>query len=276
MNRAPAQHPRAEGSGPSALLPFDGLIVDVDGTLLVHDRAVAGAAELLAACARRGLPYRIVTNTTRRSRASTAAVLRQAGLDVSDEVVLQPAVLARRLILDSGRLRAGLLVPEDVRADLAGIDGTTDNPDWVVLGDIGRRFDFESLNEAFGWLRGGARLLALHRNPCWHPSLEEGWVLDAGAFVAALEYAAGVTAEVVGKPSPAFFELALRDMGLEAGRVLVVGDDVEGDGRGGASAGCRTALVKTGKFRGSEAELAGFAPDLVLESVADLVSRLAP
>jgi HAD superfamily hydrolase (TIGR01458 family) len=256
--------------------PLGGLILDVDGTLLVHDRAVPGSAELLAACTRRGLPYRIVTNTTRRSRAATAAALRRAGLDVGDAAVLQPAVLARRLILDSGRPRAGLLVAEDVRADLAGLEEDEQRPDWVVIGDVGRRFNYESLNGAFRWLRGGARLVALHKNPCWHPSAEEGWVLDAGAFVAALEYAAGVTAEVVGKPSPAFFQLALRDMGLEAGRVLVVGDDAEGDGRGGAAVGCRTALVRTGKFRGSEAELAGFAPDLVLGSVADLVPRLGP
>ena len=249
---------------------IDGLIIDVDGTLLVHDRAVAGAAELLSRCARRRMPVRIVTNTTRRSRASTAAVLRRAGLDAPDELVLQPAVLALRLILDSGRKRAGLLVPEDVRADLAGIEEDTHTPDWVVVGDIGRRFAFDVLNEAFRWLRAGARLLALHKNRCWHPSAEEGWVLDAGAFVAALEYAAGVTAEVVGKPSPAFFCLALRDMGLEASRVLVVGDDVESDGRGGASAGCRTALVKTGRFTGTRAELGGFEPDLVLGSVGDL------
>jgi len=255
---------------PSIASGIDGLVLDVDGTLLVHDRAVPGAAELLALCARRGMPFRVVTNTTRRSRSSTAAALRAAGFDVSDEVVLQPAVLARRLILDSGRRRARLLVPEDARADLAGIEEAESSPDWVVVGDVGWRFSFDLLNEAFRWILGGARLLALHKNPCWQPSAGGGWVLDAGAFVAALEYAAGVTAEVVGKPSPAFFRLALRDMALEASRVLVVGDDVAADGRGGASAGCRTALVRTGKFQGSAAELRDFLPDLVLGSVAEL------
>ena len=249
---------------------FDGLIVDIDGTLLVHDRPVPGAGDLLARCARRRVPYRLVTNTTRRSRASTAAALGRAGLDVPEELVLQPAVLARRLILDSGRPRTGLLVPDELRADLAGIEEDSRHPQWVLVGDIGRRFDFETLNEAFRWIRAGARLLALHKNPCWSPSAEEGWVLDAGAFVAALEYAAGVVADVLGKPSPAFFQLAVRDMGLDAGRVLVVGDDVASDGRGGASAGCRTALVRTGKFRGSREELAGFEPDLVLDSIAAL------
>ena len=250
---------------------IDGLIVDVDGTLLVHDRAVPGAAELLAGCARRGIPYRIVTNTTRRSRASTAAALRKAGLDVSDEVVLQPAVLARRLILDSGRLRTGLLVPEDVRADLAGVEEDSRSPDWVVVGDVGPRFGFDALNAGLPLAAGrgssaGAPqepLLAAERRGrtgCSTPGLS--WPRSSTPRAS--------TAEVVGKPSPAFFRLALRDMGLEAERVLVVGDDVENDARGGSAAGCRTALVKTGKFQGSPAELAGFEPDLVLDSVADL------
>jgi HAD superfamily hydrolase (TIGR01458 family) len=189
---------------------------------------------------------------------------------VADALVLQPAVLARRMILDSGRLRTGLLVPAEVREDLAGIEEDRQAPDWVVVGDLGRGFGFEPLNEAFRWLRGGARLLALHKNPFWQPSPEEGWVLDAGAFVAALEYAAGVRADVVGKPSPEFFRLALRDMNLEPQQVLVVGDDVVADGRGAAAVGCRTALVKTGKFTGLEAELAGFEPDVVVDSVAQL------
>jgi HAD superfamily hydrolase (TIGR01458 family) len=263
-DRAPSWRGRSPGGG------IEGLVLDIDGTLLVHDRAVPGAAELLDLCARRRLPFRLVTNTTRRSRSSTAAVLRAAGFDVSGAVVLQPAVLARRLILDSGRRRAGLLVPEEARADLDGVEENRSSPDWVVVGDVGMRFSYDLLNEAFRWIRGGARLLALHRNPCWQPSAAEGWVLDAGAFVAALEYAAGVTAEVVGKPSPDFFRLALRDMGLEASGVLVVGDDVAADGRGGAAAGCRTALVGTGKFRGAAAELGDFRPDLVLGSVAEL------
>jgi HAD superfamily hydrolase (TIGR01458 family) len=251
--------------------PVRGLLLDIDGTLMLHDRALPGAAELLMRCRARGIPYRLVTNTTRRSRAATAATLRRAGIEVPTEAVLQPAVLARRLILESGRPRAGLLVPEEARIDLTDVEPTEDSPDWVVVADIGRGFDYDRLNTAFRWLRGGARLLALHKNPSWHASSELGWVLDAGAYVAALEYASGRAATVVGKPAGAFFGLALAELGLPASDVLVVGDDVAADARGGAAAGCRTALVRTGSFQGSEAELSGFRPDMVVGSVADLV-----
>ena len=115
----------------------------------------------------------------------------------------------------------------------------------------------------------GARLLALHKNRVWDNGVD-GVVLDAGPFVVALEYATGRTAELVGKPALPFFDLALADLGLPAGEVMVVGDDLEADCRGGAAAGCRTALVLSGKTERAEAESARIRPDLVLDSVADL------
>jgi ribonucleotide monophosphatase NagD (HAD superfamily) len=174
------------------------------------------------------------------------------------------------MMLESGRHHAGLLVPDGARTDLEGVVADEQSPDWVVVADIGRGFDHDRLSAALRWLRAGARLLALHKNPCWQPGPEQGWVLDAGAYVAALEYGAGVTATVVGKPSRAFFELALTELGLPAHEVLVVGDDVTMDARGGAAAGCRTALVRTGTFQGTTAELAGFKPDMVVGSIAEL------
>lgn len=39
--------------------------------------------------------------------------------------------------------------------------------------------------------------------------------LDVGAFAKALEFACGVESEVVGKPSPVFFNQALADMGIQ-------------------------------------------------------------
>ena len=251
-----------------------GLLLDIDGTLLVNDEPVPGGAGLISSLREARIPFRVTTNTTRRPRAATAVVLQRAGFDITAEEILAPAILAGLRILRSGRTRAGLLVPPEVRADLSGIVEDESHPDWLVVGDIGKGFTWERLNAAFRWLLDGASLLALHKNRYWHAGAEEGLVLDAGAFVAALEYSAGVTAEVVGKPSVAFFELALAELGLPAPQVLVVGDDVETDIAGGAAAGCRTALVRTGRFTGDPGELSGRRPDLIVDSVSDLVLPL--
>jgi HAD superfamily hydrolase (TIGR01458 family) len=245
-----------------------GLLIDIDGTLLVDDQPVPGAAQAVSALRERGLALRFSTNTTRRPRAATASVLSRSGIEAGPGEVVAPVMLARRRILASGRLRAGLIVPPEAREDLAGVVEDERTPDWVVIGDVGRGFTWERLNAAFRWLRGGASLLALHKNRWWLAG-EDGAILDAGAFVTALEYACEVTAEVVGKPSPAFYELALEEVGLVASEALVIGDDPETDVEGGARVGCRTALVRTGKFTGRVEDLP-VRPDLVLDSIADL------
>lgn len=246
-----------------------GVLLDVDGTLLDADRPISGAAQAIERLRRKGVALRMTTNTTRRPRSAVAEVLRRAGIRVRDEEVLAPSVLARRRILDSGRRRAALLVPPAARADFEGVEEDASRPDWVVLGDLGRGFTWETLNRAFHWIRGGAALLALHRNRHWDNGTD-GVVLDAGPFVAALEYATGTEAELVGKPARAFFALALADLGVRGEETLVVGDDLEADCAGGADAGCRTALVLTGKTRREEAGRIRPGPDLVLGSVADL------
>ena len=150
-----------------------------------------------------------------------------------------------------------------------GVQEDDDHPDWVVLGDLGREFTFERMNRALRFLQAGARLIALHKNRVWDNGVD-GIVLDAGPFVAALEFATDLEAEVVGKPARAFFELALQELGLPAGETLVVGNDIDADGRGAAAAGCRTVLVLTGGTTRAELERSGFRPDRVCESVADL------
>ncbi|HYS78762.1 MAG TPA: HAD-IIA family hydrolase [Candidatus Dormibacteraeota bacterium] len=245
-----------------------GVLFDVDGTLLDKDRPIPGAAEVVDRLRARGIPFRIGTNTTRRPRSAIAAILRRGGIRVEDGEVIAPAVLARRRILHSGRIRAELLVPSASREDFAGVE-EGDRPDWVVVGDLGRDFTFERLNRALRYLRSGAGLIALHKNRIWDNGVD-GIVLDAGPFVTALEFATGVEAEVVGKPARAFFELALGELGLPAGETLVVGNDIDADGRGGAAAGCKTALVLTGGTTRADLEGSGFRPDRVYASVADL------
>ena len=113
---------------------------------------------------------------------------------------------------------------------------------------------------------------------CWkagsdskEPFLEEriGLTLDAGPFVAALEYATGQSAVTVGKPRQAFFEVAAGSLGLPLSRLVMVGDDIVSDVEGAQPAGARGVLVKTGKFRPHDF-MGSHHPDAVLESAADL------
>jgi HAD superfamily hydrolase (TIGR01458 family) len=248
-----------------------GCLIDLDGTLVEVGRgAMPGAAGFLERLHAKGLPYRICSNTSRRSRAEVARALAADGLRVRARDIVLPASLARRTIVASGRLHALLLVPDGCLPDFSGVDRVDEGGDWVVVGDLGRAFNADRLDAAFRALAAGAGLLALHRNPFWNAGPDRGLVLDAGAYVAALEHASRVKATVVGKPAREFYDLALADLGLPAGDALMIGDNVENDLIGAAAAGCRTCIVRGTAFREDALAASPVRPNVVVDSVGEL------
>jgi len=133
-------------------------------------------------------------------------------------------------------------------------------------------FSYMNLARAFAEIQMGASFFCLHKNKWWQTS--RGPMLDSGAFVAGLEYATGVEAIVLGKPSPSYFAAALDALEAEPERTWLVTDDVDADVRGARLFGMRTALVRTGKFRPETLELADPSPDIVVSSVAQFPALL--
>jgi HAD superfamily hydrolase (TIGR01450 family) len=139
----------------------------------------------------------------------------------------------------------------------------------VLVGDLGERWTYVLMQEAFDYLMSGAGLIALSRDRYW---LDAGrLVLDAGPFVTGLEFAAGKTAVVAGKPSAAFYAAALRSLGLDTpASVAMVGDDLWSDVQGAQRAGLQGWLVRTGKYREAVLHESGISPDRILDSIAAL------
>jgi ribonucleotide monophosphatase NagD (HAD superfamily) len=86
-----------------------------------------------------------------------------------------------------------------------------------------------------------------------------------------LEYAAELKAEVMGKPSRAYFRMVLDDLGIAPERVAMIGDDIENDIRGAQLLGMKGWLVKTGRFR-KEDLARGIWPDKIFDSIAEIVA----
>lgn len=253
-------------------------LVDLDGTLYTELGPVPGAASVIRELRRRGVPFRFVTNTTRRPRRRLLERLEGYGLDAAADEVFTAVLAGAAYLKGAGVRTVAPYVPEDVLEDLAGFTlkggvtgpATGPWPDAVLIGDLGARWDHALLNEAFRYVMDGARLVALQRGRYWLAA--EGIELDAGAYVAALEYATGREAVVCGKPNPHFFQAAVASMQVTTDRppVVVIGDDIWSDIEGAQRAGFRGWLVRTGKFRRDELRSSGVRPDRVLDSIADL------
>src|SRR5215210_5055745 len=244
---------------------LEGLLVDLDGTLYVGDEPVEGAREAMQKLRASGLALRYVTNTTRKPRREVSEHLHSLGFGVEETETFTPAMAAAGLIGDRS---CYLLVDESLLEDLRGVTLVEDDPHYVLVGDLGDGFTYDRLNAAFHRLMDGAELLALQKNRYWRK--EDGLSLDAGPFVAALEYASGKSATVIGKPEKNFFRLALEELGLGPHEVAMVGDDAETDVAGARAAGLKGIQVKTGKYIPGT----GGETDLTLESFADLPAAL--
>jgi HAD superfamily hydrolase (TIGR01458 family) len=252
------------------------ILLDIDGVLHLSGEAVPGAPEAVRELREDGHRLRFVTNNTIRARRRLAEELGAIGIELEeDEISTTPRAAASLL---AGR-RVLALTMAAVREDLEpSVELVDEGAEAVLVGgadeteETSRVFAYANLNRAFGALESGARLVCLHRNRWWQTS--RGPLLDSGAFVAGLEYAAGVEAEVVGKPTRAYFDAALAELGAGAGEAWMVGDDVEADVGGAKAAGLKGVLVRTGKFREETLARADPQPDGVVDSIADLPAFL--
>jgi phospholysine phosphohistidine inorganic pyrophosphate phosphatase len=273
-----------QGESRAAAAPADApsaYLLDLDGTLYAAGAAIPGAVDTVDRLRRTGTPFRLVTNTTSRSRAMIVERLTGYGFIVRNEEIFTATLAGVELLREAGHRRVAPFVAAGALEDMTGVElvgGTSgvagEGPvDAVVLGDLGERWTYQLMQEAFERITAGAVLLALSRDRYWHQG--DRLALDAGPFVAALEYATGATAIVAGKPSPAFFAAAVRSLDAgDAGRIAMVGDDLWSDVEGAQRAGLQGWLVRTGKFRDEMLRQSSITPDRILTSVAELAMYL--
>jgi HAD superfamily hydrolase (TIGR01458 family) len=247
------------------------ILLDVDGVLHVSGEPIAGAVDAVRRLRAAGHRIRFVTNSTTMSRAQLGNQLRASAFTIDDAELQTTGGVAASVL--AGKRVLALTMP-GILDDLVGIQLIGINADAVLIGgcdegdEAGRIFSYLNLNRAFLELEAGAELLCLHRNRWWQTA--DGPRLDAGAFVAGLEYAADTEAIVLGKPSPRYFEAALEAIDADPELTWMVGDDLEGDVLGAQRYGMKTVLVRTGKFRPDELENTGVLPDGIVSSIAQL------
>jgi HAD superfamily hydrolase (TIGR01458 family) len=247
------------------------ILLDIEGVLQVSREAVPGAAEAVDRLREAGHRLRFVTNNTTRARKDLAFELQRLGIDLKEEELQTTPIAAARAL--AGRRVLALTMPRIID-DLKGVELVGENADAVLIGGADESFatnqvfSYMNLARAFAELEAGAELYCLHRNRWWETG--RGPLLDTGAFVAGLEYAAETEATLLGKPSPAYFQAALEALDADPERSWMIGDDLDSDVDGAQKCGLKGVLVRTGKFRQDDLDGSPVRPDGVLDSIADL------
>ncbi len=253
---------------------IQGFLIDIDGVLYVGESVIPGARETLQFLTDNHIPFLLVTNTTRRSRYGLHNFLQRMGFKIALEHIFSAPYAAAQWLKERNAERIYLFLRGDAYREFNDFKITHYQPQYVIIGDMGEDLTYQRLNQAFRMIMNGAKMVALQKNRFWRTP--EGLSLDAGAIVAALEYATNKRAEVIGKPRKAFFKQALAQLNLKAHQVAIIGDDLEADIAGGARAGLVTIGVKTGKFREEDLASAQIKPDLLLDNIGQLPDLFQP
>ncbi|MDR5709729.1 MAG: HAD-IIA family hydrolase [Armatimonadota bacterium] len=251
-----------------------GVVLDLDGVVYRGETPLPGAVAFLEHLRRTGLPFVFATNNATRIPEQYAERLARMGIPVTPAQVVTSASVAAEYLRT--RVRPGTPVyaigGEGLRSALreAGMV-LSEDPEGVAFVVVGLdvEFTYAKLRAACRAIRRGAGFVATNRDPVL-PVGEDLWP-GAGSLVAAIEVATGKAPVVLGKPEPPLLEAALRRLGVPAAEALMIGDQLGTDIAGGVRMGMRTVLVLSGVSR--EAEEGGVRPDLVVEDLADLLSR---
>lgn len=262
----------------NTLSTIKGILFDLDGVLYVGSRAIEGAVQAVDKIRASQIPCRFITNTSTLSLVSLQKKINALGFSIPAEEIISAPQAALLYLQHQQDLNpqqdivCRLLLADDVKKDFKDVCQSDTAADYIVIGDIGDAWTYQLLNELFNSLIGGAKLIAIHKNRFWQTEL--GLQMDIGGFIEALEYASGVKAMIIGKPSIDFFQIALDTMGISAGEAAIIGDDIDADIGGGQQAGLKGVLVKTGKYRQGYAEASTIKPDLIIESIINLPNAI--
>jgi HAD superfamily hydrolase (TIGR01450 family) len=211
-------------------------IVDLDGVVWLTGEAIGDAPGAIAALRSHGTRVAFATNNSAPTTDELLARLDRIGIAASADDLVSSAGAVASLVApgQSVRVLAEQGVAEALHArgvtmvDVGAVDDGT--VDAAVVG-WSRTFDFDRLAATATAARTSGRLIATNEDPT-HPT-PAGLVPGAGALLAAVATASGVTPEIAGKPHGPMASLMKDKFGFDDGdtSVVMIGDQPGTDGR---------------------------------------------
>lgn len=251
-----------------------GFLIDVDGVIYKGSEPIPGAVEFINGLREKGLPFLFLTNNSQRTSRDVCYKLNKMGFRVNDTDIFTCAMAtARYLASKKGNGTAYVIGEGGLLTELynAGYSIVDDQPDYVIIGE-GRTIMLESVDKAINMIMKGAKLIATNLDPnC--PVADGKYRAGCGALVAMLEFASGIKAFSVGKPSPVMMRMARKALQLTTDETVMIGDTMGTDILGAGSMGFTTVLTLSGVTRKEDLVHFGYSPDFIIHSIKDLLDE---
>ena len=251
------------------LQPYIPLLIDFDGVLKIGDNPAHGIKEFLSFIIDKKITACILSNSTLKTGEDIKDFFYSNKIELTLPVM--SAVDATLSFVKHNYKSISVYAVKRIREVFSEFL-TDEDPDAVVVGDLGEKWTYEILNEIFRKVHNGAELVAMQKNKFWKPD-GKTIALDAGAFISSIEFATGKEAKLIGKPSSLFFQSALKILGLsENSGFLMLGDDIETDIGAAQKSGGKGILIYTGKTKYPLPEDSKIKPDYSVKTLSDLIN----
>lgn len=252
------------------------LILDMDGVLWRDTEPIGDLPAIFKEIKSRGWEAAFVTNNATRSVDQYVQKLATFGVHAESSQIVNSGLATAQYLLE--RFPTGgkvYIIGEQglfATLDEAGFTHSLDGP-LAVIASLDRDVNYQKLREASAFIRNGVLFLGTNPDPAL--PTPQGYIPGTGAILAALTAASGRSPEIIGKPSPVMYHIALANIGIDPGHALAIGDQMPTDIAAGVEAGCQTALVLTGVSTRETPREYKFQPTYIAQDLAELIEKLS-
>ncbi|MGA9292725.1 MAG: HAD-IIA family hydrolase [Ignavibacteriaceae bacterium] len=245
------------------------VLIDFDGIIRLGTKPAPDAKSFLEFLSEQKIPSYIISNSTLKTSDDIKRFLKENEMDFG--IPALTSVDAAINYVKNHYKKISVFCDEEIKKNFS--EYIDDNyPEAVVIGDLGDKWNYETMNEIFRRVYKEADLIAMQKNKFWKPD-GINLCLDAGAFISAIEYAAGKESVLIGKPSPIYFYTALELLGFNKDdHFIMIGDDIETDIQGARELGGTGILVYSGKTKYPLDPSLKIKPDYEAHNLKDVIS----
>jgi HAD superfamily hydrolase (TIGR01458 family) len=245
------------------------LLIDFDGVIRIGKKAAKESVEFFKFISDNKIPACILSNSTLRNGYDIKKFL--VDNNIKTEI---PALTCADASLNfiKENYKKIVVFASDTTKEMFNAFLTNDEPEAVLVGDMADNWSYDNLNQIFRFVLSGADFIAMQKNKYWSPD-DKNLYLDAGAFISSIEFATGVRAKLIGKPSPIFYHAGLKALGFsENSEFIMIGDDIETDIDGAQKIGGKGILIFSGKTKYPLPEDCKIKPFAEIQSLTDIKS----
>jgi HAD superfamily hydrolase (TIGR01458 family) len=251
-------------------MKFKPLLIDLDGVLKIGNSPAPDLKEFISFIIENKIPACILSNSTLRTGEQVKDFFTSHKIELPIPVIT--AFDATLSFVKKNYKKVQVYCREYLIHHFESMIDE-ENPEAIVIGDIEDRWNYQIVNDIFRKVFAGADLVAMHKNKYWNPDGE--LLIDAGAFLTGIEFAAGKEAILIGKPSPLYFKAALENIDARIGNgFFMIGDDIENDIKAAQDVGGKGILIYTGKTKFPLEKNSNIKPDFEAHSLKEVIAIL--